>query len=254
MKKQLPIDNKDLPPKETPQDLIERDVLLGAEQLAKHGVQGSCDLTVFNYLIAKLFWDSHFTIIFNFLNDGVAESFPFEWKGKNPDSLLLPLSASSTAAKNVGIAWSEIIHAEQQLRIEKGLPPFKKAFLPYIAPGGIAHAILVTLDLNDKDATQAAITVIDPLGPNSGYRKSAEDLVVGLKTRFSSAETTVLFSQKVQQTDGTTCGFHQILNIRDLAAVPNMQEAVRDGHLQSRSKEQIIEWVKNEIKPETDHE
>lgn len=122
-----------------------------------------------------------------------------------------------------------------------------RIFLPILLQpkGRVGHGALMVIEGISRK--KAKITLIDPFGDNSSYRRLGDAYVQAAKSVFSSPETTTLHNTVKQQTDGKTCTIHQIENIRVLLEVDNIQDHVRKGKLPKRSEKENLENFKSYI-------
>lgn len=219
----------------------------GHQQLAAKGAAGKSNLETHSYLIDKLLMDQPVTIITPIPTEkGVGQMIVVRDDPKY-DKLLLPLRFGKTAkdCQKEAALWVSQIPIINQQRIDKGQEPYKTIFFPFVVPGFFAdHGILGVIELNPENGSQANITVIDPFGKHSGYKNRSIAVAEGLASAFPSSSTRIIFNGVRQQKDRLTCGFHQMLNIRDLLKQSNIQNFVEEKHLQSRSIATINQIVR----------
>lgn len=223
----------------------------GAQYLAKNGVEGRCNLQTYNYLLTKLFLPLKLNLIYYLPNSGKSDYIFYPGAGVHADKLVMQPATGETFedVKRSGKFLGDYFQQIQNERIKEGLPFLKKVFMPFIVPGSIGHAILLVIEVDENQPREAKVTVIDPLGKDHGYKRVEAQLIYGLVESFNLKTTSLLFNQKRQQFDGISCGFHQVLNIKELLEVPDVQSFVQNGQLKARQTNEIKKWIK-ELHPE----
>lgn len=233
--------------------LRKNEIIKGAKELAEKGVESCCGLRIYNYLITRVFSSLGVNLIYKFPD--VPSNFFFGKNGGKHNDVLIMGIATETwdlqKIRNSAKESCEFIHKVQAERIAKGENPYTKVFFPFVVPGEIDHAILVAFELNPQDPKAAKISVVNPLGANTNYKKCEAHFALGCREAFSSKDTTIVFNQIKQQLDGLTCGFHQVLNMKELIDQSDIQKYVSEGKLSVRSTESIREWI-SRINPEKD--
>jgi hypothetical protein len=213
----------------------------GAALLSRSGVSAA-GREVFSYLVTQLFLNKPLGIFASLINGP-----HFELHNSNQfKTLILPINGAEdqTGCKREGAAWANFIVQFNANRIAQGMTPQTKVFLPFVVPGEVRHAILGVVEYNPENPSKANITIIDPFGKNSSYRNNSEAFAEGIKSVFSSPDSKVVFNEVVQQTDGITCGFQQVLNIKDLGKKPDIQNFVEKKGLPARPIEAIQAFIR----------
>jgi len=203
-------------------------------EMRKNNGISPASLPIFNYLVVKIFQKK--SVLFD-INAGQPADQTF--KGVDDRSTLLstrifsPRTTNLEGARDLGRFMQEAAQANI---------PFKRFFIPVIAPGSIDHAILIAVEIDSGDSSKANITVIDPFGISS-YTRSAEAYAESLKDSFNSPKTSIVVNKVKQQVDGTTCGYHQLMNTELLFDVPNIQEFVKAGKMPKRPTQEIKNFI-----------
>lgn len=140
---------------------------------------------------------------------------------------------------------------QENIRRANHMPPLpfiKKLFVPFVAAGGVNHAITAVVELhppdsskpNTLDPNQVKISIINPMGAG-GYRPAANALANNIQSVFPKSR--VVHNQVPQQTDPYYCGFHQILNIKLLMEEPDVFKYISEGKLELRPVKKLKELL-----------
>lgn len=170
------------------------------------------------------------------------------------NQLILPmLSANNNLNdfKETAAHWAKRALQFNKERVKEGRSPYTKFFFPIAVPGVVQHGVLGVVELGSEKDPKVKITIIDPLGENSGYRALSSAFAEGLQSAFSlknTLATKLVFSKVKQQLDGRSCGYHQFLNIRDLLNQDDIQNFVEEKKLTIRSRKEIETFVE-ELRP-----
>jgi len=118
-----------------------------------------------------------------------------------------------------------------------------KLFIPVIlipSKGGpVPHAVLLVIEPNANDASEAKITLINPMGSGGSYKDFENSLVAMGHALFPSPTTKSIHNYVPQQTDGWACGWHMLENIELLSKVPDVYQFIRNKSLPPRSSNEI---------------
>lgn len=118
---------------------------------------------------------------------------------------------------------------------EGGQSIYSKVFYPIRHRGGIEHAGLIVLELEEG---HAYISEIDPLGKNI-YVSTKNSTIEGIKKALKDADPGIEIHEvahnKVIQENNSACGVHLLANMQELLDVPNVYEYISQNQLTKRS-------------------
>jgi hypothetical protein len=119
--------------------------------------------------------------------------------------------------------------------------PIPKLFIPIdVKPAhGVPHALLLVIEANPSNPSQAKITLINSFGCGGGYKTFEDRLCQIAQEAFPSTKTTVVRSDVRQQNDGWSCGWHMIENIDLLSKQVDVQKFVQNRRLPTRSDKML---------------
>lgn len=241
----------DLPDKEPDlHKMFIEDYIKGRKKFREKGEKGltGCSTPRYNFLLTEFLENSDVTYQVNLIrkpnvyigNRNIQDDKAHDDKASQIVRYMVDLKDVKSAYDWAYEEGQDMQQANEE-RMKMGLSPFAKWFFPIKAFGN--HGILAVIETTSDEPLKAKITLIDSFGKNSGYSKCSKAVVKGFKKAFSSSQTTSVYNEIVQQSDGSTCGYHQLLNIRDLTKISNIQEYVAQGKLTPRTREELTKIV-----------
>lgn len=135
------------------------------------------------------------------------------------------------------------------------IPPIQKTFIPAVIfpdqGGGVPHGVVICVERDPNNSNKMNITVIDPLGRNSGYKKFSDQYVEHIKQALPPGmQTSVVHNEVTTQhlaQNDLYCGYHQVLNIAELAEKGDVQGYIRGNQLQQKPWKTNVVGLFNEM-------